>query len=389
MSIDGEHTGIKLATVGSDPAFKLELGRLAGEIADDIVTGEHAYAEKHIPLEILVDIIAQNLHSLLNSLDGGALDLNPAHHAGRVKAEHGVELSGVLHAYRLAGLKLWGKLAASGAEHSDQDTLFLLGANLWTALDELSTAAAETHREVTGARDRWAEHSRTAAVVDLLSPTVTPERRDAAARLLQLGENLRLFVIVVDEHCAGIEVIGARTFWAEVNGGRVCLLALSNRTEFVATTAGARAGVSEEFHCLDDAAEAERQARIALKCLSDQAEGIYHYGHSPTDTLICSQPTEARRQVRRTFAELRALPQENRDLLLDTFEAWVESGGSLTSTSEVLHCHRNTVNYRLRKFESLTDRSISNPADLTVLTLSLRTIRLLDWPEGPRGLSEH
>ncbi|SMX92343.1 MULTISPECIES: PucR family transcriptional regulator [unclassified Brevibacterium] len=382
MNLNGEQSGSSPASVGTHPASRLDIDCLARLIADDIITGDQAYAEKHIPIEILVDLITPNIHSLLNYLEGGTLDLGPAYNTGRVKAEHGMELSGVLHAYRLAGLRLWRELAMTpDSEYSGKD-VFPLGAELWTALDDLSTAAAEAHREATGARERWAEQSRIAAVIDLLSSTVTSERRNTAAHLLQLDDHSRFFVMLTDAQASGIEVLGACTHWAEIDGGRVCLLALRDRTEFLSTTSGARAGFSEEFHCLDDAAEAARQARIALKCLNDRAEGIYHFGQSPTDTLICSQPSQARQLVRRTFAELRTQPQPNRDMLLDTFEAWVESGGSLSRASEALYCHRNTVNYRLRKFETLASRSISDPADLTALTTALRTIRLLDWPES-------
>ncbi|SDS94824.1 PucR C-terminal helix-turn-helix domain-containing protein [Brevibacterium siliguriense] len=379
MTINDEHSGSNSALADTHCELGVDIECLARAIVDDIVTGEHAYAEKHIPLQALIDIVAQNLRSLLASLSGGDLDLNPAHHAGRMKAEHGVELAGVLHAYRLAGLRLWRELAASNAETTSQDRLFFLGAKLWVAVDGLSTAAAETHREVTGARDRLAEQSRMSAVVDLLSPSLTLERRETAARLLELDANMRYYVIVTSEHDSDVEIIGARTHWAELNGNRVCLLALSsNSAEFYATLDGAKAGVSEEFNSLGDAAEAERQARVALNCLNGQAEGIHHYGQSPLDALIASQPAEAHHLAIRTLAEIIALPQSNRDMLVGTFEAWVECGGSLTATSAELHCHRNTVNYRLRKLETLTSRSLANPSDLTVLTMGVRTLRLLD-----------
>nr|WP_232488507.1 helix-turn-helix domain-containing protein [Brevibacterium antiquum] len=96
--------------------------------------------------------------------------------------------------------------------------------------------------------------------------------------------------------------------------------------------------------------------------------------------LIVSQPREAEVLVRRTFTEVGALSGDSREILLDTFETWIKCGGSLSKAGELLHCHRNTVNYRLRRFETLTARSIGDPTDLTVLTLALRTIRLLGWP---------
>ncbi|GAA1935426.1 helix-turn-helix domain-containing protein [Brevibacterium antiquum] len=362
-------------------ASTLDVDRLSHVIADDILSGDRAYAERPIPRQSLVDIVAENLRSLLNSFGSADLDLGPARRAGQIKAEYGVELSGVLHAYRMAGLRLWSALEeSSGLEDSGQSTLFPLGSELWTALDELSTAAAEAHREVAMARERWAEQSRFGAVVDLLSPMAAPERREAAARLLQVREGMRLFVLVMDEHSPEVEILGAREHWAEFNGARVCLLVQRESAEFLVSTDGARIGVSDEFRSLECAIEAERQARVALRCLGTAREGIGRYGQSLTDMLIVSQPREAEVLVRRTFTEVGALSGDSREILLDTFETWIKCGGSLSKAGELLHCHRNTVNYRLRRFETLTARSIGDPTDLTVLTLALRTIRLLGWP---------
>ncbi|MFT4125378.1 MAG: helix-turn-helix domain-containing protein [Gordonia sp. (in: high G+C Gram-positive bacteria)] len=36
-----------------------------------------------------------------------------------------------------------------------------------------------------------------------------------------------------------------------------------------------------------------------------------------------------------------------------------------------LHCHRNTVLYRLRRVETLTGRSVAKPADIAALTIAL------------------
>lgn len=364
-------------------ASTLDVDRLSHAIADDILSGDHAYIERSIPRQGLVDIVADNLRSLLTALSIGDLDLAPARRAGRIKAEYGVELSGVLHAYRLAGLRLWRAIEeSSGSDDSGKNTLFTLGSELWSALDELSTVAAEAHREVTVARERWAQQSRFAAVVDLLSPMVASERREAAARLLQVDDGMRFFVLVMDEHSPALEILGARAHWAEFNGGRVCLLVQREGDDFAVPSNGARIGVSEEFRSLGHAVEAERQARIALRCMGSATEGIGHYGQSLTDMLIASQPAEAEVLVRRTFAEVGALSSDSRDLLLETFETWIECGGSLSTAGELLHCHRNTVNYRLRRLETLTARLTADPVDLTVLTMALRAIRLLGWPEN-------
>lgn len=383
ISVDGTE-----ALAGFDAGFaagfagRIDVERLSGEIADDILTGEHAYAESRVPREGLVAIVTENLQSLLHSFDGGGLDLDPARRTGRIKAEYGIELAGVLHAYRLAGLRLWNELEVlSGSEASSRTVLFALGSRLWSSLDDLSTAAAEAHREVTGERDRWAARSKFAAVIDLLSPEIGAERRADAARTLMLEECGRFLVIVMTGSSSAVEILGARSHWAEHDGLTVCLLAASPKSETVITASGVRVGISREFSGLSEVIEAERQARIALCCLGTRREGISHYGDEPLDVILAGQPDEARLLVGRILAGVCTLPVADRDILLETFAAWVDSDGSPAATGEILHCHRNTVTYRLRRLESLTGRSPASPRDCSELTMALRAVRLFGWPE--------
>jgi DNA-binding PucR family transcriptional regulator len=68
-------------------------------------------------------------------------------------------------------------------------------------------------------------------------------------------------------------------------------------------------------------------------------------------------------------------------VLLDTLEAWFAADGSTAEAGRRLHCHRNTVLYRLGKVAELTGRSVSRPAQAAELYVGLRAIRLgAVWP---------
>ncbi|MFJ4788596.1 helix-turn-helix domain-containing protein [Streptomyces sp. NPDC088794] len=59
---------------------------------------------------------------------------------------------------------------------------------------------------------------------------------------------------------------------------------------------------------------------------------------------------------------IEALPAADRDLLLDTPDAWFACGGSTEEAVKRLYVHPNTVRPRLRRIAERTGRSIVDPA---------------------------
>lgn len=66
---------------------------------------------------------------------------------------------------------------------------------------------------------------------------------------------------------------------------------------------------------------------------------------------------------------------EDRSVLLDILNAYLDHAGSAERAAHVLYCHPNTVRYRLRRLQKLTGRSLSAPdgiAELATATYALR-----------------
>lgn len=59
--------------------------------------------------------------------------------------------------------------------------------------------------------------------------------------------------------------------------------------------------------------------------------------------------------------------------LLGTFLAYQRNQNNVSQTARVLHLHRQSLLYRLRKIEALTGLSLANPDDVFLLDLSIRT----------------
>jgi DNA-binding PucR family transcriptional regulator len=73
----------------------------------------------------------------------------------------------------------------------------------------------------------------------------------------------------------------------------------------------------------------------------------------------------------------RDLPDEEREMLFETFRVWLDNYASVRGAAEVLICHPNTVRHRLRRIEQRTGRSLSRPRDVAELCLAFVVQRRL------------
>jgi hypothetical protein len=81
------------------------------------------------------------------------------------------------------------------------------------------------------------------------------------------------------------------------------------------------------------------------------------------------------------------LPDEDREMLFETFRVWQDNDASVRGAAEVLICHPNTVRHRLRRIEKHTGRSLSRPRDLAELCLAFEVHRRLMSPKPTDAIS--
>ncbi|MFI5664648.1 PucR family transcriptional regulator [Streptomyces sp. NPDC051684] len=104
--------------------------------------------------------------------------------------------------------------------------------------------------------------------------------------------------------------------------------------------------------------------------------GVREFSTSPLAALIAHDPDEGRRLAKEVLGPVLALPSEDRVALLRTLQAYVDHDGSAESAGQVLHCHPNTVRYRLNRVRELTCRSLSDPRALAELVTATDAVRL-------------
>ena len=364
---------------------------LADTVCAQIVAGEQAYgARSLLPQDVLRGIVGENIAALARAFIEGTATLEAPRRAGRVKAEHGIPMASLLHAYRLAGLQIWELLVTRSVASQKFEALLLVSGEVWGMIDTFSNAAAEEYRAVVDAQDRRNQQARSLLLLSVLDGSATPVEAGRALRVLGLPEHGTYVLATAELSSTGADSLpgisqtlrsaGVTSVWTTLQGDQVGLLAVSPEAGAVAVratlaaAATTRVGVSRPFTPVAGAPDALRQARMAVGCVTPGGIGAHSYGAAPLDLLLVAQPGYAAELRQSVLGGL--LAAQDADVLLQTLEEWFAADGSTAQTGRRLHCHRNTVLYRLARITELTGRMPSRPTDAAELHAALRATRL-------------
>lgn len=373
----------------------LRADELTDVLVAQILSGDHAYAEAtRLTHQELRQATYDNLVTLLGQLGGRSRPrLDAARAAGRLKAEQQVPLAALLHAYRMAGRLIWDRLLGEmGGELSE--SLAHKGSELWSIIDDYSSAAAEAYGEVAFERAHRDAQVRSLALRSLLSAAVD----DGAPlwetlRMLNLPETGTFLVVsaeIVEPVAAplrGVEErlrsIGVHSIWTvefDTHIGMISLKSSATRAEadaVLACLSTGRVGVSRPFDDPRRAHDALHEAKLACRCARPGDIEVNSFGDQPIPLLIAHLPEVSRQLAAGILGSVLELPAMERDTLLETLEAWFAAGGVVADAAKRLHFHRNTVHQRLRRIEALTGRSCTDPTAAAEFYFAVQTTRLV------------
>ncbi|MFE9441943.1 PucR family transcriptional regulator [Streptomyces sp. NPDC006602] len=311
---------------------------------------------------------------------------------GATRAEQGLPLDALLHAFRLGGSLVWQGLVEETSRTAPEDVRLLVhvASDVWNFVDEHCTLVADAYRQVER-QLTWRRENRVRLLVAaLLEGTSRIADLPEAAQVLDLPEHGRYAVVAVAgedpsgcaaARCAAVPD-GLRVHWltgVEVDYGIVLVGAggppePAPRPEGPA--AGARIGVGGVVEGLAGIGDARRQADTALGICPEGGGAVRLADHLPA-ALVVSSPELGRALADRVLGALLCLEPGDRDVLLETLATWLACDGSAQRAGERLYCHRNTVLNRLRRCEQLTGRSLARPTDVVEISLALTARRLL------------
>jgi hypothetical protein len=139
----------------------------------------------------------------------------------------------------------------------------------------------------------------------------------------------------------------------------------------------ARVGVSAPFEDLRETPTALHVARMMLRGKGDSGSSVAVFENSILAAAVVSAPEAMIRTVGRALDGFSDLPDDEREMLFETFRVWQDNDACVRDAAEALFCHPNTVRYRLRKIELRSGRSLSRPKDVVELYLAFEVHRRL------------
>ncbi|MFJ2088557.1 PucR family transcriptional regulator [Streptomyces sp. NPDC087901] len=349
---------------------------------------------------------------------------------GEVRAEQGLPLDAVLHAFRMGGAMVWQDLVDDTARRHPEDIRLLVhvAADVWNFVDEHCGVVADAYRQ-TERRLAWRRENRqrlmTAALLD---GTAQIAELPDAATMLELPEHGRYAVLAVSTarrapHGTAQPPMtlpaGTDALWHPGPDAEFAILplarcegaaqpvaplteaapgsataegsdgppdapagAVDGDAELAALAAGlcappgARVGISSVVVGLAALGDARRLAETALRACP-AAGGVVLLDEQLPAALVVSSPGLGSALAARVLGPLDRLDPADRDVIIETLTAWLDSDGSAQRAGARLYCHRNTVLNRLRRFEQLTGRCLTRPSDAVEVSLALAARRLL------------
>lgn len=340
-----------------------------------------------------------NVTFIFDSLTGNDnADALPAAQTGAARALAGVPLPAVMTAYRIGFRFMWENTLATAREAAiPTDSILDATARVFLAQDTFTQAMSTAYRQQLTAQILEREEERSALVEALLSRRIT-DRHSLweTADLLRLPTSGPYAVVAAELPAIGklglpaienkLSVRDIRSAWRllpDLHVGIVHLRGpatagpLDALVEVLRQAATARVGISPPFHELSDTCDALRFARLALTGKPPADSLVAVFDDTPLAVAAVSAPEAMAKIKSSVLGQLNALPAEERSILVDTFRAWLDAGGSANDTAAKIFCHPNTVRHRLHRIQELTKRSLSRPQDLAELCLAFEIDRRL------------
>ncbi|MFD9192168.1 PucR family transcriptional regulator [Streptomyces phaeochromogenes] len=325
--------------------------------------------------------------------DSPRRDLEYAEEAGRRRAQQGLPLELLVHAYRAAGYLVWDALMEEGAaalQEPERLVVLMRSATMvWSAVDAQAAVATEAYRATEMELRRRTDERLQALLDALLEGQEAPGLAARAAAGLDLPERGPYAVVVLrserrerESYRRPVEGDGFRFIWRMRADCEVGVVALTDGQglDGVARALDGRCsgpgGISPVVAGLAELGRARRLAELALRTCPPDATAVVRLDQRMPTALVVSQPELAGRLVSDVFGSLLELEPADRAVLLETLDAWLACEGSAGRAAGRLYCHRNTVFNRLRRLEQLTSRSLARPRDLIEMTLALDAYRL-------------
>ncbi|MEA2508466.1 MAG: hypothetical protein QOG21_548 [Actinomycetota bacterium] len=396
-------------------AVRTIIERFLGQL-DDVVDRCTTAINDNIPsynrageplMEDVRESVRENVANLSQVLSQGRDvrrdELEAIERVGARRAEAGIPLDDVLHAYRTVTRVCWDALAEEcrGFSGDALEATIELAQSTLRYTDVISTAVAEAYARAQRAIVREQEGARREFLADVLYGTeAAPE--DILRRAHTFGYDLSLSYIAL----LGMGPVGETMKEAAIASAAANVLPQAGADAIVLQRAeqtvalvpadpaidpstvpeklvgelgdGWRFGMGGPALGLEGIRRAYLEAREALEIgLGLGLPGpVYYFDDLLLYHFLRTEPALVDRFIEETLGPLIAYDERRRGELVKTMDAYFECDTSVKLAGQRLFAHPHTVTYRLKQIERLTSWSLRDPEDKLRLQLALRAHRL-------------
>ena len=389
-------------------AFLERLDEVVDRCVDAISEMVPSYGRRgDMLMEDVRDAVRGNVATLSQVLSQGRdvrkEELEAIERVGARRAEGGIPLDDVLHAYRTVSRVCWDILSEEcrAYEGDALEAAIQLAQSVLRYTDEISTSVAEAYAHAQRAIVREQEGARREFLADLLYGTeASPE--DILRRALTFGYDLSLGYVAlvgVGPHPDGRnESVVATAVSAAIAEATADPIVLQKGDQTIALVpddpsidsalvpekliaelgGGWHFGMGGPEPGLEGIRRAYLEAREALEIglALGMEDSVYRFEDLLLYHFLRSEPALVDRFVDQTLGPLLSYDDRRKGELVKTIEAYFNSDGSVKMAGEALFAHPHTVTYRLKQVERLTGWSLREPEDKLRLQLALRAYRL-------------
>ena len=362
------------------------VGSLVAEIETEIDglvarTGDRIREEipefRRVPVDALGRAIRGNVLRALTALRDlrppTDAELEQAAEIGRERAEQGLTVDAVLHAYRISISSVWSRFGEVARERgADVASVLAFSETLWLWADAVMDIVASAHREVELEQAREEQQRRDAFVLALLTGTLSAAelRRDSATHGLDADREHVPFRARAGGHRAAAGLAG--------DGGLVITLdrdlaGIAPRPP--APVPGVACGIGPPARLADVAASFAVASRALQTAVAFGQEGTFSLADLSIRPAILADEALGDAFAARYLEPLDALGRMGAELDT-TLRAWFDQEMRIEETAKVLHVHPNTLRHRLRRFEEVTGATLRDPRHLVELWWALERRRL-------------
>ena len=371
---------------------------LVVDLVETITTAPRESEQAWVPPPVVgAETCLANVRSVLAAMvTPSAFDAQSAIVNGMDRARQRLAVSAIIESDRIAFRRLWRVLADEAARHPaiDGQVVQYMTGNLY-AVEELFATAMFTGYRQQYQRQMIDEMSQGTMMMDVL---LHGHAQDTW-RLWEIANYLRLptegpfVVIAADVPCVGYEalpdvqsklrsldIFSAWRLLPDLQVGIAHVASEQRRNNILALLnrmATQQIGVSACFDDLRHIPNALHFAKVSLRGQSRVGSKVTVFDGSILATAAVSAPGVMVRSAAKELDGFSDVSCEEREMLIDTFQAWIDNDASVRATAEVLFVHPNTVRKRLHRIEVRTGRNLTRPRDVIELGLALEVQRRL------------